>query len=58
MTPEPRGQFKLEDHNNQYSDYFQTCTILYGPANKHTNVQYIRYEHLVCQNLKMRARKI
>ena len=24
---------KLEDHTNQFSEYFQTCMILYGPDN-------------------------
>ena len=27
------GQFKLEGPKNQFSEHFQTCTMLYGPDN-------------------------
>ena len=49
-------KLKIEHPGNQFSEQFQTCTMLYGPNNKHTIVQCIRYDLLVCHNQKMSAR--
>ena len=50
-------KYKVEGPKNQISEHFHKCTMLYGPDNKHTIVQYIRYELLLCQNTKIIARR-
>ena len=49
---------QLEDNENQFSDQFQTCTVLYKHKNQDIINQSIKNELIKHKSLKMRAKMV
>ena len=49
---------QLEDNENQFSDQFQTCIVLYKHNNQDIIDHSIKYELIRHKNLEMRAKMV